>query len=264
MRCENCGQTVLTSDTVCWHCGWALSPPDSPPKTSKPTARKQPAPDISLPAIAIFGITTLLIALLLFLVMTALGNKPFVVINPNQNVGWVPVTDQSLHFTYDLPPDWVWAEKNQTNSSGLFEAATSADWGYSAVFTALPAYTPDSEWRMIAAYPSLNEPAQRFLLVATSTTLHTLSVNDILALRATETGSTQVLETAVTDNLSATPQAHLLLEITTANSTWKCQQEVVNGTAETYLLAACAPQAEYPRHLSELSDILRSFQPLSH
>ncbi len=264
MRCENCGQTVLTSDTVCWHCGRALSPPDSPPKTNQPAAKKQPTIDISLSAIAIFGIMTALIILLLFLVIGALGNKPFVVINPDRNPGWVPVTDQSLRFTYDLPPDWVWAEKNQTNPSALFETATSGDFDYSAVFTALPAHTPDSEWRMIAVSPTLNEPAQRFLLVATSATLHTLSVNDVLALTAAETTRTEVLETAVTDNLLATPQAHLLLQVTTPNTTWKCQQEVVNGTAETYLLAACATQAEYPRYISELNNILRSFQPLSH
>lgn len=79
LHCENCTQTILPTDTVCWHCGWELKPiqaqENEQVKTDEPSV---PADNgaISITAVAIFTFITLTTLLLLIIVTNILAQYP--------------------------------------------------------------------------------------------------------------------------------------------------------------------------------------------
>ncbi len=75
VHCDNCGQTVLPTDTVCWHCGQELQPGPSNAveKPSKPNADGEKEA-ISLTAVSVFAFLTLITIILFILVTNALAN----------------------------------------------------------------------------------------------------------------------------------------------------------------------------------------------
>lgn len=68
LTCKNCDQTILATDTVCWHCGQELKP-----TVLKAAAAESTMPEkagvVSLTAVSIFATITL-ITLLLFIIVT--------------------------------------------------------------------------------------------------------------------------------------------------------------------------------------------------
>lgn len=71
LKCANCDQTILPTDTVCWHCGQELKPGQdagsSAPKTNDSVVEE--GNGISLTAVSIFALITL-ITILLFIIIT--------------------------------------------------------------------------------------------------------------------------------------------------------------------------------------------------
>jgi hypothetical protein len=73
LKCENCNQPILPTDTVCWHCGKELKPrqvvaDDVPEPSDSLPEHNTP---ISITAVSIFALITL-ITILLFIITTTL------------------------------------------------------------------------------------------------------------------------------------------------------------------------------------------------
>lgn len=80
ITCENCEQTILPTDTVCWHCGRELTPtkalpPQEKVETGEPTPSENDGP-ISITAVSIFGLITLITIILFIIVTNALAHYP--------------------------------------------------------------------------------------------------------------------------------------------------------------------------------------------
>jgi uncharacterized OB-fold protein len=76
LQCDNCNQTILPTDTVCWHCGKELTPAKIERKTKVPvtdSTRPETSEPISITAVSIFALITLLTILLLIVVTNALS-----------------------------------------------------------------------------------------------------------------------------------------------------------------------------------------------
>ena len=75
LHCDNCEQTVLPTDTVCWHCGQELKPSQNNvvEKPNKPVAGEEKEA-ISLTAVSVFALLTLITIILFILVTNALAN----------------------------------------------------------------------------------------------------------------------------------------------------------------------------------------------
>ena len=70
LRCKNCGQPVLPTDSVCWQCGWKLAAPAVGGQTGD---GERPLP---ITAVAVYAALTLLLILLLLLVFSLLASYP--------------------------------------------------------------------------------------------------------------------------------------------------------------------------------------------
>jgi hypothetical protein len=117
-RCENCGQTIMATDSQCWHCGKALSP-------NKPNAVRRPqlttaVPDDTQPppppiqTILLYVGLTAVTLLILIATTRAIGKAPLFLVSGSTTplVGWQPITDSELQFTLNLPEAWQTVELN--------------------------------------------------------------------------------------------------------------------------------------------------------
>ena len=75
LRCDKCDQTILPTDSVCWHCGQELKPGQSH-KVEKPdeSVVVEERATISLTAVSVFALLTLITIILFILVTNALAN----------------------------------------------------------------------------------------------------------------------------------------------------------------------------------------------
>lgn len=73
LKCDNCNQTILPTDTVCWHCGRELNPGQAVAADVPDESKMMPEHDtmISITAVSIFTLITL-ITILLFVIITTL------------------------------------------------------------------------------------------------------------------------------------------------------------------------------------------------
>jgi uncharacterized membrane protein YvbJ len=72
LRCDNCDQSILPTDTVCWYCGKEITPQQTmvveAPEMDKSTPSNEETP-ISLTAVSVFVLITLF-TIILFIIVT--------------------------------------------------------------------------------------------------------------------------------------------------------------------------------------------------
>ncbi|MFQ5419787.1 MAG: hypothetical protein ACE5EY_05435, partial [Anaerolineae bacterium] len=92
--CPNCGQTILASDTICWHCGWQLPRKSSPATSTAPPMEESEAESYSLQTILAYVGMTVMVVVLAGWVMGSLGKRPLVVTDEQTTLpaGWTAVT----------------------------------------------------------------------------------------------------------------------------------------------------------------------------
>ncbi len=263
--CPNCGKPVLPTDTTCWHCGYALP---KRPKTAPPAraARQAPAEvaaaDYDLRALAVYGLLTLAIILSLWLVMRALGRQPTLVRNAALGVGdWASVTDAELRYTLSLPADWQWLDLAYRDQQALLAEVIDRQGYVALALDPLGRIAGDVATLAVAANtrdPNAAEPIP-FVVIGHSERLRDLSPEDALALLAGH--EPPATETAVDSHLAGQPQARFTI-LDLANA-YQCRHLfVADPDAAGYLVAACAPPADFGTLRDDLDAILDSFQLL--
>jgi len=267
--CPNCGKPVLPTDTTCWHCGYALPKrPKAPPPPRPQPGRAGPAEaatataDYDLRALAIYGLLTLAVLVALWLVMGALGQQPVLVRSAALADGdWVSVTDADLRYTLSLPGGWQWLDVSYRDQEALLAAVIERQGYVARALDPLGRAAGDVATLGVAANTrDLNGPDPvPFVIVGRSERLANLAPEDALALLAGHDPA--ATETAIDRHLAGQPQARFdLLDL--ANS-YQCRHLfVADAGAAGYLVAACAPPADYGRLRPTLGAILDSFQLL--
>ena len=71
LTCDNCDQMILPTDTVCWHCGKELEPRQDTQLSELVVAEESDS--ISITAVSIFALITLITILLFILVTNGLA-----------------------------------------------------------------------------------------------------------------------------------------------------------------------------------------------
>ena len=290
--CPNCGKPVLPTDTVCWHCGFAL-PKRARAKAAGPApaaarggrssrndrraAATDETADYDLRALAVYGLLTLVVILGLWLVMRALGREPILVRSAALAGGdWVTVTDADLRYTLSLPSDWQWLDVAYRDQSDLLAQLVASQPYIGRALAPLGAPAGDVEILAVAAGMSAPlaadtsdpvaagtpDPAAApipFVVIGRSQRLRVLEAQDALDLLGGQ--GLSVSEAAVDTHLAGQTQARF--KVFDAANAYQCRHLfVADGDTYGYLVAACAPQAAYGSLQQQLDDLLDTFQLL--
>lgn len=267
--CPNCGKPVLPTDTACWHCGYALPKrPKAPPPVTR-TPRGQPAAadaelpaDYDLRALAVYGALTLALVLALWLVMNALGRQPILVRNAALGgEDWVAVTDAELRYTLSLPPGWQWLDVAYRDQQALLDQVLGHQPTIGRALDPLGRAAGDVAILAVAAQTNdlATEEPIAYVVIGRSEALRDLDA--AAALAALAEGEPPAGETALDTRLAGQTQARFAT-FDAANATQCRHLFVADPGVAGYLLAACAPQADYGALRPQLGDLLDSFQLL--
>lgn len=276
-RCENCGNPVLATDTVCWHCGQQLpkksQPKPSPirrlrgfrpPSTRLADAEAAVAQPYDLRAIAIYGLLTLLILLLLLLTMQSLGRRPLLVAGADLRLGadWTAVTDNELNYTLSLPSGWQWLDSTFRQQQALLDEVASTEPSIGWSFSPFAESAEDLELLAIAFLPQSPDSPEpmTFVAIGRSRQLAALTPPQVLDLLAEQ--PVTIVGTATVEPFPGQPQARFGLLSDTRQM--QCRSLFTAATETAYLAAACAPQNSFGRIQRDLDSILNSFQLLQH
>jgi hypothetical protein len=265
--CPNCGKPLLPTDTACWHCGYTLArKPAKPAAPARPVrAGRQtasPPATYDFRALAVYGGLTLAVLAALLLVMGALGRRPILVRSAlNLTSDWVALTATDLSFTLSLPPDWQWLDVAYRDQDDVLRQLTAVQ-GY--IDRALrPPGGPSAGLDIVAVglgtrTPESGEPAT-FVVIGRDPALDGAGAETLLALARER--YPEATETRVDTRIAGQPQArYTLLD---APAGYQCRHLALGRERQPgYLIAACAPQAEYGNRERDLGAILDSFQLL--
>jgi hypothetical protein len=265
--CPNCNQTVLPTDTVCWHCGyrWAPQPPKHELQPEPATAVTAPE-SFSLSAVLVYGGVTAVVLIGLLLAIRTLGQRPTILLNPDTNIsaGWPPVTDHSMRFTLDIPPTWQAWDKQNPQQQAEFETVLASDEQFTAAVASLSTAVSDLEILMIVIgeKPEQITAVPGFIVVARSEEIGRLSLDDIIALAQRPNAAVELSQVNIFSSFTGDNRVSASLKMPATKDALTCQQHVIRGTGEGYLLAGCAPEARYQTYSEPIENILASFQLL--
>ncbi|MCA9873940.1 MAG: hypothetical protein KC441_09800 [Anaerolineales bacterium] len=260
LHCENCGQSVLPTDTICWHCGWRL--PTRPGDGAAALAVPEAAQPFSLTAVAAYAGLTALIILLLLVVFRALGSYPVILLDPKAPIkpGWQPVTDQRQTFTLEIPPGWLWMEDDL---NGRLDKRLAASPPMIAALNPWSELVDDLVVRLMAEAADADaEQLPGFVLVAFSSQMAQVSPEQMTAVWTNRVTPEDLLSVAVQEDLRGQAKGTAVLAVQAANEPWVCRQEGVTGDDGRYLVVGCAPLEQYEEHAREYEILLSSFQLL--
>ena len=264
--CPNCNQSVLPTDTICWHCGYQLT---AQSKKSSVSAEGETAVTLtepfSLSAVMVYsGVTAVLIIALLFS-MQSLGQHPLVLLNPDTNVntGWQPITDQAIQFTLDIPPTWQSFEKANPQEREAFTALLASDEQLATAVTPFSTAISDIEILMIVVSEYKEQMTQlpSFVVMARSEEIGRLTLDETIALAQQNTAIT-ISKATKFESFVGDIRAAITLEMPQTPTRLTCQQHIITSSTDTYIVAGCAPEARSTVYDEPLTKILSSFQTL--
>lgn len=265
IRCENCGQPALESDTTCWHCGEPL-PGREQEQLEKVQVKEHWGPVTSPSTLAIYLASTVFVIVAALLVMRSIGQEPLVQVRLGTRPppDWRTFTQADQLFTLDMPGDWRsldWTVPEQaseiealTNSSDLFRSGlepwnTEVD-DMDLIFLALD---PDEEIE-------LQNP---FMVVGRSNTLSRLSYDG--AMKYLGGSDYAVLEFEMVDDFD---KSHLsvLVDIPVGvneSDTLRCRQQFVGNRHDAVIVATCVQAGRFALHEALFASALSAFQWLA-
>lgn len=268
-KCEHCGQTVMATDSQCWHCGRLLRPGKPGTPTKQPqlaTAVPETNPPMpSLATILLYVGLTAVSLLILVATTRAIGQAPLFLFGSNTITprDWRPITDRRLLFTLNVPETWQSIDLERASEAPALKSSPPI----SAVTDTFASLVADTELILLAAEDTAVFPTGSpvFVLIAQSQRLQQLSADEIIsyAHQQLPLNITIVEENTLPNpkNLQ-TQKGVLLIEIQQGERVWSCLEHFVPASHSTYLVVTCTSFAKFPAHLNDFEAILRSFQPL--
>lgn len=255
-RCKNCGQTAAPGDVSCWHCGWRFPQP-IPGQLA--IAAEAPARPTRPPEVTLYATLTAGLAIIALSLMLGLGRQPFIQVTSGDPLppDWQAITDSQQRFTLNLPFSWVWLDSQEEQQQAVFMAQQSGGLDLEMATRPLGQLVNDLVVTFLAT--SAPAPDGALLVVARSALLNRLTAQQAIA--AVQQSRLIVVEAAYAPDFDKSHVA-ITLDVDGQNGTWRCEQQFVNGPDEAWLLAICAPVAEYGRIQATVRTILSSYQVL--
>ncbi len=265
-RCEHCGQTVMATDSQCWHCGRQLAT-----RTIKPTRRVQtdtavPADTLPLPTfrtMLLYAALTAVALLILIATTRAIGQAPLFLANSNNlpQPGWLAFTNDQQQYTLNLPESWQLVD--MTRAANAPELRSSPP--LQALDSTFAALVSDTQLLFLGAEDTAVFPSgtPAFVLVAHSQRLQQLTPEQLAAYTQQQLPENVTLvNIEMPEADTAVPIITLLFNIEQGEQIWRCLEHFVPGGEELYLVNTCTSFGQFPLHQSDFETILRSFQPL--
>ncbi len=264
-QCENCGHSVLETDTVCWHCGWKVTRPkrDITP-SAQATKRERDLPPISLSAIAIYSTLTLVVFISILFVLGSLGKQSLnriEVAEVPSLPGWLSITDQNQNYTISLPPDWEWLEKHNPQQQAKFNEMVLGNPQFQAVI--MPYEDPLPELQLIALATIKQRENQNFLLIARDVYPNQPDITEVISLLNQQDLNNSALEMMEMDDSGGDQQGLLQTEFIDQTQSYRCLQKLIQVPQATFLLSGCSASEQFQNQLENFQTILNSFR-LSH
>lgn len=265
--CDNCGQPVLATDTICWHCGQALAAEgaettESPPPQEAADAKEEKDTAVTLsPTLRLaYGILTVLIFIAMLLVMRSLGKYPLVVVNPEMRAGveWDTVEGEDGRYTLNLPQSW----QRWRPGDPRFQAVLNDDPRYQTALFPLAAIAEDTEYLLLV--PTNHHSAAEapgFLAVARSERLRQVPLPQVIEL-VQQSPAITIRQAEIGPGLTGRDQVQLELDFARGGDAWRCRQRVAPVAETAFLIGACAMPTDFIRYEERFADVLLSFQPL--
>ncbi len=279
-RCENCGQAALDNDKVCWHCGRPLAGVDieAPEKVAVNQGWQQTQ---SLGAIGGYVAVAVFVILAAAVITRLLGNQPIVTANVGDRApdGWETIIDFRSTFTFDLPQEWTWFERERRERRSDPPIQSLVDAGDIFMLGASPfgAETDDMEIAFLAvpisdtadfedqmAVTQAFITADAFMLVANSRLLNDLTYEEtVLFLLSSEY---QILGAEQVEGIDS---SHIAVHVETPIGEesdfdyLRCSQQFFLGEEDSMLVTLCAKNTVYTTYQRTFSSILTSFRRLS-
>jgi hypothetical protein len=251
---------------MCWHCGYELAPPTAVTTTPSSTLAAEEAEPFSLSAVSVYGVLTAVIIIGILLTMRSLGQRPLVLLNPdtNINLGWTPITDPDLQFTFDLPPEWELFNNLDSEKAADFAALLAGEPQLAASVAPLGIEAADTDLLMIVMTdtPEGVTAVPAFVTIARSTVLRQLSLEDTILFAQQNSGDTILAETSLFTSFFGDNRAQIVVEMPFTPDTLTCYQHIAQTAKESYLVVGCAPSRRYGIYRETIDGILSSFQIL--
>ncbi|MBP6016964.1 MAG: hypothetical protein KA586_09605 [Candidatus Promineofilum sp.] len=275
--CPNCDRPVLATDVTCWHCGYQLprktnARPAGAPPSATPGGRASNSGEAAVQptaydwrALAVYGLLTLAIVVGLGLVMRSLNRQPILVRSAGIDLGgeWVIVTDSDLRYTLSFPTDWQWIDAAARAQSELLTQVIERQPYIDRALRPLGELAADVEIAAVAVGTRLLDDTdpKPFVIVGRSERLRGLAPQDVLD--RLDEQPFQVTEKAIDTHLAGQTQARF--NVLDGANAYQCRHLFVAADEKPgYLVAACAPQAQFGTLKQDLDGILDSFQLLEY
>lgn len=265
-RCEHCGQAVVATDNLCWHCGKKLShgrPQLDKQLPSATAVADDTAPMPSFTTILLYiGLTA--IALLILITTTRIiGQAPLFFSSRNTipQPGWQPITDSQLQFTLNLPNTWDTFEMDRAPEAPSLRSSPPLQ----AVEQTFAALAGDTEWLFLGTEDTavLANGNPVFVLIARSQRLQQLAPAEIIRYAQEQMPENVTFSPVTQSEASADAQtSNLLFNIKQGEEIWRCLEQIGPGSKGVYFVVTCTSFAQFPRHQTDFYTILHSFQPL--
>lgn len=282
IRCENCGQPALETDTVCWHCGQPLTgrgkqakaesqivaqaQPDPPPPAEPPAQVKDRWQEPrAFGDLAFYIGLTALVILGVLMVIGRLGRYPLVraSIGERPLFEWDNINDAALTFALQLPRAWERYDGQDPDQAAAFRQQFDQSELYRQGTLPLTSGVGDVQYVFLALSPRPRELPPAFLVVGKSEILSRLNYEEALQFLAES--EVTVREAFMVEDFD---RAFLstLVEIPVAAEGFenlRCRQQYIRGRSESLLMALCAPEPRYAFYEESFGAIYQSFQSLT-
>jgi hypothetical protein len=255
--CDNCRRPVLDTDTVCWHCGWKLSPAAPSPKELEPQAVEEEQESTleatPLTLIIFYGGLTFLIIIALLWLINSLAQSPTIFGESSQSSEWVTLTDPEQRFTIRVPTHWQWVFQDEIQAQPREGTLLENERWFPAAIAPLGSLVPEIEHIFTAGNESI------LLVIARSERLNRLTPEQTVASLTQESFPGLVIENARQAQNSA-GEIVAIFTVTQENPALRCRQLLLPGPSTAYLAAACAAADDAAQFMDEFDLALDSLQ----
>ena len=260
--CENCSRPLFDTDTICWHCGQKQSLPVQPESTSEQpsidsTIEDGPEPEpepVATALILFYGGLTAVIVLALLLTIRSLGQSPIVTLKPDSSQGeWVSLNSPDKSFTIDIPAKWDWQFLEEKRAKSSVTDLLENDRRIMTAITPLGDLVPDIEYLLVA------QNGSGLLVVARSERLNRLSPQQaVTSLQEEQFDNIIVTEAHLIQ--AAPEEAKAVFTLKHMDTPLQCDQYMVPGPSETYVVAACSLIESYKQQHGDFKTALDSLR----
>lgn len=253
LKCENCGQPVLSSDIECWHCGAALAKlvPDTPSLEEHLDEEEERTSEPPL-QILFYAAMTVMTALALLFVIRSLGRQPRLAAGlglDDKPAAALVAPDGS--FSIEIPAEMVWYFPQARRGRSAAARHMASDPQFEAALQPLLGLASDTEIILVGQVDST------ILSVAQSGRLSQLTVENVVSSLPSEDFSDSIVLSTRKGESTLGPAAIITVE--QEDPPLVCRQHFMPDSGGAYLAATCTEPGKFEQHSAAFDTILASF-----